>query len=359
MKRTPLFQSHLDMNAKMVDFSGWEMPIHYGSQVEEHHKVRADAGMFDVSHMTVVDLHGDNVRSFLKYLLANDVDKLQQTGSALYTCMLQEDAGVIDDLIVYFMDESWFRLIVNAATREKDLAWVNQQAVAYDVSVTEQADTAMIAVQGPNARQKAANCLEQSLSDQAMQLSRFSAVEQAGWFVARTGYTGEDGFEIVMPQAAAAELWAKLAAEGVAPIGLGARDTLRLEAGMNLYGSDMDETTSPLESGLAWTLALKDERDFIGRQALQLQKQAGVQKKLVGLVMEGKGILRSHQEVYQDDKLVGELTSGGFSPTLGTSIALARIDVDSAATLTVNIRGRQLPVRVVKYPFVRNGKACI
>jgi len=356
-KRTPLYGQHVAMGAKMVDFSGWDMPIHYGSQIEEHHQVRRDAGMFDVSHMTVVDLQGDAVRPFLAHLLANNVDKLKQPGKALYSCMLNPEGGVIDDLIVYFMREDWFRMVVNAATRDKDLAWIREQAGAFDVQVTERDDLAMIAVQGPNAVQKTIA----TVGDQAAGiggLKPFSATEVAGLFVARTGYTGEDGVEIIVPNADAEDLWQRLHANGVAPIGLGARDTLRLEAGMNLYGADMDETTTPLESGLAWTVGWEPaERAFIGREALERQRSEGPARKLVGLVLEGRGVLRNHQKVVVDGVGEGEVTSGSFSPTLGRSIAFARVPAATGERCQVDIRGKLVPARVVSPPFVRNGKS--
>lgn len=355
-KRTPLYDQHLTMGAKMVDFSGWEMPIHYGSQLEEHHQVRRDAGMFDVSHMTVVDLQGDTVRPFLEYLLANNVERLKTPGKALYSCMLTVDGGVIDDLIVYYMREDWFRMVVNAATRDKDLAWIHKQAAQFQVDVTEREDLAMIAVQGPNGPQR----LREVLGDGAggiLDLKPFTAGEFQGLFIGRTGYTGEDGFEVIVPNDEAPDLWERLHSKGVDPIGLGARDTLRLEAGMNLYGTDMDETTSPLESGLTWTVAWEPEqRDFIGRQALERQREQGVARKLVGLVLEERGVLRNHQRVISDAG-EGEVTSGSFSPTLGRAIAFARVPAGMGDRCQVDIRGKLVAARVVKPPFVRNGKS--
>ena len=357
MSRTPLFDAHLAAGARMVDFFGWEMPINYGSQIDEHHLVRKDAGMFDVSHMTVVDIRGSQARAFLSKLLANDVAKLQQHGKALYSCMLNEDGGVIDDLITYFMQEDWFRMVVNAGTREKDLAWISRQAEGFDVNVTELPGLAMIAVQGPQARRKVLSLLAEVDAAAATALKPFNAAQIGDLFVARTGYTGEDGFEICIEASAAADLWNRLLAAGVAPCGLGARDTLRLEAGMNLYGQDMDEDVSPLESALAWTVAMRDERPFIGRQALQLQKTNGINSRLVGLVLEGRGVLRPHQRVVTAEG-EGETTSGGFSPTLQKAIAFARIPAGSEGSCQVDIRGRLLAARIVKPPFVRNGEAC-
>ncbi len=358
--KTPLYAAHQAMGAKLVDFAGWDMPIHYGSQIEEHHAVRRAAGMFDVSHMTVVDLIGEQTRAFLRHLLANNVDKLQDHGKALYSCMLKPDGGVIDDLIVYFMEETWFRLVVNSATRDKDLAWIQAQAGDFGIDVIEQPGLAMIAIQGPEARDKVLPLLDTELREAAAALTPFSGVEIGNWLVARTGYTGEDGFEIMLPAEEAEAFWQSLAAAGVRPCGLGARDTLRLEAGMNLYGTDMDETVSPLVSGLGWTIGWKpEERDFIGRAALQSERDAGPASRFVGLLLEDKGVLRNHQKVVVEGVGEGEITSGSFSPTLGRSIALARVPAATGEQCQVEIRGKLLSARVVKPPFVRNGKAQI
>jgi aminomethyltransferase len=361
--RTPLYDNHLKMGAKIVDFGGWDMPLHYGSQIEEHHKVRNDCGMFDVSHMNVVDVKGAKVRDFFRLLLANNVDKLKTKGKALYSCMLTAKGGVIDDLIVYYMDDQWFRVVMNAATRDKDMAWVNTAAKEFGgLTVTPRHDLAMIAVQGPNAKEKVYQALGEALRSPAGALKPFHAAAVGELFIATTGYTGEDGFEIILPAKAAPFTWQMLNEAGVAPIGLGARDTLRLEAGMNLYGSDMDETTTPLESGLAWTVALEpSDRKFIGREVLDKQKAQGVPRQLVGLVLEGKGVLRNHQKVICDGAGEGEITSGSFSPTLNQAIALARVPaaVKIGDRATVDLRGKPATVRVVKYPFVRNGKSCL
>ncbi|MCF7222551.1 glycine cleavage system aminomethyltransferase GcvT [Marilutibacter chinensis] len=365
-QKTVLNDTHRSLGAKMVDFGGWDMPIHYGSQIEEHHQVRRDAGMFDVSHMTVVDLRGERVRDFLRRLLANSVDKLKKPGKALYTCMLNAEGGVIDDLIVYFLSEEYFRLVVNAATREKDLAWINGQAAAFGVEVVERDDYAMVAVQGPNARDKVVGLLRGEDRERIGKLARFAAgsAELADGgvelFIARTGYTGEDGFEIVVPQGNAVALWNALLAAGVKPAGLGARDTLRLEAGMNLYGQDMDDTVSPYEAALAWTVSLDEGRDFIGRDVLERQKASGAPRQMIGLVMDEKGVLRHGQKVLTANG-DGEILSGTFSPTLGKAIAFARVPAGEIATagggdVRVDIRGREVPVRVVRFPFVRDGQ---
>jgi aminomethyltransferase len=358
-KRTPLYDAHLAMGAKIIDFAGWDMPIHYGSQLDEHSLVRRDAGMFDVSHMAVVDLVGPNTRTFLRKLLANDSTRLLQAGQALYSCMLNPQGGVIDDLIVYFQTEEAFRLVVNAGTRDKDITWITGQAAPFGVQVRERPDLAMIAVQGPAAIAKALTLLPAERREAVSALARFSATAFGDWFIARTGYTGEDGLEVILPATSAEKFWNDLYKAGVSPAGLGARDTLRLEAGMNLYGSDMDETVTPLESGLGWTVAwTPEDRDFIGRVALEKQRAAGISRKLVGLVLEDRGVLRAHQKVISDAG-EGEITSGTFSPVLQCAIALARVPAAMGEICTVEIRNKRVPAKVVKYPFVRNGKALI
>jgi aminomethyltransferase len=340
----------------MVDFGGWEMPLAYGSQIDEHHQVRRDAGMFDVSHMTVVDLRGDHVRAFLRHLLANDVDKLRRPGKALYSCMLDRAGGVVDDLIVYFLEETFFRVVVNAATRDKDLAWMAAHAVAFGVGLAERRDLAMVAVQGPNARERVHGLVHPDERPVVEKLGRFEACEAGALFVARTGYTGEDGYEVIVPTHAAEALWDGLLAAGVKPCGLGARDTLRLEAGMALYGQDMDETTTPFEAGLGWTVAMEPaDRDFVGRAALEAQLAAGVPRQVVGLVLDEKGVLRHGQRVLTANG-DGVILSGTFSPTIGKSIALARVPAGDPGAVAVDVRGRTMPVRVVRYPFVRDGR---
>tara|TARA_R110001592_G_scaffold89971_6_gene264683 strand:+ start:256 stop:1332 length:1077 start_codon:yes stop_codon:yes gene_type:complete len=352
--KTALFNAHQQAGAKIVDFGGWDMPINYGSQIEEHHFVRKNVGMFDVSHMTVVDVQGVQSRDYLRYLLANDVDKLLIDGKALYSGMLDENGGVIDDLIVYRMPKD-YRVVVNCGTREKDLAWMAKQAENFDVELKERSELAMIAIQGPEA---IAAVKKLKIDDAALidSLAVFQGLEKGSWMYCRTGYTGEDGLEVILPNEEAEAFWNGLVAIGVKPCGLGARDTLRLEAGMNLYGSDMDERVSPLESNMAWTVSFSDERDFIGKNALLKQKAAGVPNKLVGLVLEARGVLRGHQKVCLNGEEVGEITSGSFSPTLGYSIALARVSQSLTDACQVDMRGKQIEVKIVKPPFVRFGK---
>ena len=358
-QRTPLYEQHLALGAKMVDFGGWDMPLHYGSQVEEHHQVRRDCGVFDVSHMTVVDVTGAQAKAWLQHLLANDVERLKTPGKALYSGMLNERGGVIDDLIVYLTD--WgYRVVVNAATRDKDLAWMQAQTAGFEVALNERAELAMLAIQGPNARAKTAELVSPARAALIHELKVFQGLPEGDWFIARTGYTGEDGLEIMLPAEQAADFLTELVGAGIAPIGLGARDTLRLEAGMNLYGQDMDETVSPLAANMAWTIAWEPaERQFVGRSALESQRAAGNQPKLVGLVLEERGVLRAHQVVRVEGVGEGEITSGSFSPTLNKSIALARVPAATGDRAEVEIRGKWYPVRVVQANFVRNGKAVI
>jgi aminomethyltransferase len=358
-QRTPLYAQHLALGAKMVDFGGWDMPLHYGSQVEEHHQVRRDCGVFDVSHMTVVDVSGAQAKAYLQHLLANDVERLQLLGKALYSGMLNEQGGVIDDLIVYLTAEG-YRVVVNASTRDKDIAWMAKQSAGFAVVLNERADLAMLAIQGPQARAKTAELVSAARASLIHGLKPFQGLPDGEWFIARTGYTGEDGLEIMLPGAEAAAFLAELVGAGIAPIGLGARDTLRLEAGMNLYGQDMSEAISPLAANMAWTIAWEPaSRDFVGRAALQAQQAAGVADKLVGLVLEERGVLRAHQVVRVEGAGEGEITSGSFSPSLGKSIALARVPAATGERAEVEIRGKWYPVRVVQANFVRHGKALI
>ena len=360
-QRTPLFAAHVAASGKLVDFAGWEMPIHYGSQIEEHHAVRTDAGMFDVSHMCALDLTGPDSLPFLRHLLANDCAKLTVPGKALYSCMLRDDAGVIDDLIVYFFAPDRYRIVVNAGTADKDIAWMRQHIAGFNATLVVRRDLAMIAVQGPNARERFWAAFPVSRAH-TVALTPFQAADWAAedgtWLVARTGYTGEDGFEITLPGEFAPAAWQALVDAGVRPCGLGARDTLRLEAGMNLYGQDMDETVSPYDAGLAWTVDLKDAtRDFVGRAALEDRPRS---LRFAGLLLEDRGVLRAHQKVITAHG-DGETTSGTFSPTLARSIALARVPaaVANGDVVDVEIRDKRLKARVVKPVFARNGKSLI
>lgn len=356
--RTVLYAKHLEAGAKMVDFHGWEMPINYGSQIEEHHSVRRDAGMFDVSHMTIVDVAGAQAKDYLRYLLSNDVAKLVQKGKALYSGMLNEEGGVVDDLICYHFDSTSYRLVVNSATREKDMDWLMSKSAGFDVSITERPEFAMIAVQGPKAKAKAATLFSAAQVESVEGMKPFFGVQAEDLFIATTGYTGEAGYEIMVPAEQAEEFWQKLIDAGVAPCGLGARDTLRLEAGMNLYGQDMDETVSPLAANMGWTITWEpSERDFVGRDALEEQNRSKTDK-LVGLVMTDKGVLRAGQKVRLAEG-EGVITSGTFSPTLGHSIAMARVPATMAKTAEVEMRKKWVTVSVVKPSFVRNGASVL
>ncbi|MBI4292345.1 MAG: glycine cleavage system aminomethyltransferase GcvT [Betaproteobacteria bacterium] len=358
LKQTPLNAAHRKLGAKLVDFGGWEMPLHYGSQIEEHHRVRRGAGMFDVSHMLALDIAGADARAFLRYALANDVAKLKQSGAALYSCLLDDAGHVLDDLIVYFVAEGSYRLVVNASTADKDLAWFGSLRARHggSFSLAPRRDLSLIAVQGPQARERVWQALP-AIRPATEVLARFHAAASGEFFIARTGYTGEDGFELMCPTGNAQRVWDDLLRAGAAPCGLGARDTLRLEAGMNLYGQDMDETVTPTESGLAWTVDASGERDFVGRAALKAETP---QRRLAGLVLIGRGVLRAHQRVATTHG-EGQTTSGSFAPTLGRSIAFARLPkaVANGDSVQVEVRERLLEARVVTPPFVRNGKIVI
>lgn len=351
-QRTTLYPQHEQAGAKFVDFSGWDMPVHYGSQVAEHHAVRRHAGAFDVSHMAVVDVCGPGALAFLDRLLANDIRRVGPR-KAMYSAMLNENGGVLDDLIVYPFTAG-YRVVVNCGTRDKDLAWFHEHLVGDDCTVRERDDLAIVAVQGPEAIAACLKVVPGTRQEVIRSLGPFEGTVSDSWYLARTGYTGEQGLEIILPNDHVVDLWQGLARMGVQPIGLGARDTLRLEAGLNLYGNDMDESVTPFESNMAWTVAL-DGREFIGAQALRDQLARGVQRRLVGLIMRGKGIMRAGYPVFCDDRVVGTMTSGAYSPTLESSIGLARLS-DVGGTMTVGIRDKRLDVEVVRPPFVRNGK---
>lgn len=360
LQKTPLYTHHQRLNAKIVDFGGWALPVNYGSQIEEHNAVRNDCGVFDVSHMTVSDIVGAQTINFLSKLLANDITKAtKQPGKALYSCMLNENGGVIDDLIVYYLNDEHCRLVTNAGTRDKDIAWIKQQAQAYSVEFTERPNLALIAVQGPNSLSKCSKLLETELVDTIQKLNRFQGsffgVDNQQ-FVGRTGYTGEDGIELIITKDQAIEVWNTLTNAGIQACGLGARDTLRLEAGMSLYGNDLDEQNNPIESGLSWTVKLNDNRDFIGKEACLKSSN----KQMIGLVLLDKGVLRGHQKVHFNDTEIGEITSGTFSPTLQKSIALARInttELELGQTVLIAVRKKFLQAQVVPYPFIKNGRA--
>jgi aminomethyltransferase len=359
MQQTPFYSNHLASNAKIVDFGGWALPINYGSQIKEHEAVRTNSGMFDVSHMLITDISGIDAKNFFRYLICNDVAKLEKfgIGKALYSGLLNHEAGIIDDLIIYLMPFG-YRLVTNAATEEKDMAWIKSIARDFQVNLTKRRDLAMLAVQGPKAIDQVIKIFP-TLNEKLTNLKPFMAIENNDYFFARTGYTGENGLEIMLPQKLASEFWNKLLKEGVIPCGLGARDTLRLEAGMNLYGHDMNENFSPLDSGMDWVVDLSDSsRDFIGRKSYE-SLQASVHDIQVGLILTGKGVLREGQDVLVDANKVGVITSGTFSPTLKCSIAMARVNPNVSNIVQVKIRDNLELAKVVKLPFVRNGKILV
>lgn len=352
-KRTPLYDQHSKLEAKIVDFGGWALPVNYGSQVEEHHAVRRNCGMFDVSHMTVTDITGIDTLSFLSKILANNIDKATTlSGKALYSCMLNENGGVIDDLIVYYLNDQHCRLVTNASTNERDMAWIQAQANAFTVDVAEKPELALLAVQGPNAIEQVKAVVAPEFAERISSLKRFQGVFHEEHFVGRTGYTGEDGVEFIVGADYANELWESLIDAKVQPCGLGARDTLRLEAGMALYGNDLDEEHTPLDSGLKWTVSLTDDRDFIGKAKIESPSKLS----MIGLILEDRGVLRGHQKVFSNETEIGEITSGTFSPSLEKSIALARVNTDSKpeldSTVSIAVRNKMLTARVVKYPFI-------
>lgn len=351
--KTPLYEQHLELGAKMVDFFGWDMPLSYGSQLDEHLAVRTKAGMFDVSHMTIVDILGAGGRQFLRKLLTNDIDLLSHIGRALYTCMCNQHGGIIDDLIVYQRSPDSYRLILNASTKARALAWLREQISGFSSGLQELTDIAMIAVQGPEAIEKVMGVIKPAYADAVSTLAHFECVELGNCFFARTGYTGEDGLEIIMPKDKIISLWRELLAVGVTPCGLASRDTLRLEAGMLLYGQDMDESITPLESGLDWTVKWQPEdRNFIGMGALLSQKQHGLKSKLVGLTLEDKGIMRRGQQVVIEGLPNGVITSGTYSPTLNKSIAFARVPKEAFGEVLVDIRGRLVSASIGKLKFI-------
>ncbi len=354
--KTPLYNAHLSANGKMVDFHHWSLPLHYGSQLSEHKSVRVDAGIFDVSHMTIVDILGAGGRHFLRKLLTNDIDTLPYSGRALYSCMCNEHGGIIDDLIVYQRASDSFRLVLNSATYAQDLAWLQHQSQGYSVGLQQRKELAIVAIQGPNALQKTVPVLNAAQQDALSTLQPFECVDCDNWFIARTGYTGEDGLEIILPAADSLILWDKLLDAGVQPCGLAARDSLRLEAGLMLYGQDMDLSTNPLESSLAWTVKFQpDDRDFIGKGALLAARQRGVARKLVGLILDEKGVMRTGQKV-RTSAGVGLITSGTYSAQLNKSIALARFPTTDATTAFIDVRGKEYPVRIGPTRFIKQGK---
>jgi aminomethyltransferase len=362
LARTPLYDLAVEGKARLTPFAGWEMPVQYGGLKQEHEAVRSSVGMFDISHMGKFALQGKQLLKQLQYLVPSDLERLQP-GQAQYTVLLNPQAGIIDDIIVYYQGtrergEERAILIVNAATIDKDRAWLSSQLDLTSLQFKDLSEEkVLIAIQGPQALPSLQPLVEEDLS----QLPAFGHLEATilgePAFLARTGYTGEDGFEVMLAAPAGKKLWRSLLEAGVTPCGLGARDTLRLEAAMGLYGQDMDETTTPLEAGLGWLVHLDSKGDFIGRSRLEEQKAQGVQRRLVGLRMEGRHIARHGYPVLMAGEVVGEVTSGTLAPTLNQAIALAYVPISLSRIgqkLDVEIRGKFYATTVVKKPFYRS-----
>lgn len=361
LARTPLYDLSIGLFARMTEFSGWEMPVQYSGITREHQAVRTAAGMFDISHMGKFCLTGENVLQQIQPLVPSDLSRLQP-GEAQYTVLLNSQAGIVDDLIFYNQgldaagNQRWV-VIVNAATTQKDKTWMLDHLDRHQVDFQDYSlHNVLIAVQGP----KAVSQLQSFVIEDLASVKPFGHLEGTvlgkPGFLARTGYTGEDGFEVMVDPGTGVALWQALLAEGVVPCGLGARDTLRLEAAMALYGQDIDDTTTPLEAGLGWLVHLDSKGEFIGRSRLEQQKQDGVTRRLVGLQMQGRNIARHGYPVLSDGKVVGEVTSGTLSPTLGVAIALAYIPTELSKLgqiIDVEIRGKTYPATVVKKPFYR------
>ena len=354
--KTPLFEVHEELGAKMIPFGGWIMPVQYSQILEEHEAVRTAAGLFDLSHMGEFHLRGPHAVSDVERLVTNHVAKLQ-AGQALYTPMCREDGTIVDDLLVYRMGDDELLLVVNASTIDKDAAWVTGHLSPDTHFENQSSSTAMVAIQGPKAADALATVFPaaKDLKPFHFTKARFAGVDV---IVARTGYTGEDGFEVLVPNAQAPALWKKLSLPGVKPIGLGARDTLRLEARLMLYGNDIDDTTTPMEAGIGWTVKL-DKGDFLGRSVLVDQKDKGTARKLVGFKMTGRGIARHGHEVVDGGKVVGVVTSGTMSPTLKENIGLAYVPAALSANGTViniKIRDKDVAAVVVPTPFYKRKK---
>lgn len=352
MLHTPLYQEHLAQQCKLIPFGDWEMPLHYGSQLEEHHAVRQRAGVFDVSHMMITDLIGKDSCQFLRQLLANDVAKLK-IGQGLYTCILNEQGGILDDAIIYSLTPTHYRLVSNAGTRNKIKEWLleQQKKQKTDLQITFQTEQTILALQGPDTFKILAE-ISPNIPELAS-LKPFYIMPYKTGYLARTGYTGELGVEIMLPARDGIALWQSLMAKGVQACGLGARDTLRLEMGYGLYGIDMDETTTPLESNLAWTVNLNPDRDFIGKSAL-LEQQEKAHSTLSGLILQEKGVPRGHYSVLDEQQQpIGVITSGTFSPTLEQGIALARFTSPNHGNCFVKIREQLVPAIITRPPFIK------
>ena len=352
MNKTPLNKSHIELGAKMVNFSNWEMPISYSSLIEEHNAVRNTVGIFDVSHMSVFDFDGDNQVAFFEKIFANDIKKIYKDNKAIYGALLNEEGGILDDLIIYHANNK-FRLVSNCSTREQNRQWFEKHAVEFGVKVMERSDMGILAIQGPDALNKILEIKE--IDAQVNTLQSFGCMFEGDKLYARTGYTGEDGLELIVPTKDINHLWDQALELGCTPIGLGARDTLRLEAGLNLYGNDMTINNHPYESNMGWTIDMSDEnREFIGKDALLSIDQSKSQK-IVGIILQDKGILRSGYEITHEQGK-GVVLSGSYSPTLQSSIGLARVDQGYKENGKVMIRNKLLNIDFVSPRFLGQGK---
>jgi aminomethyltransferase len=352
MNKTPLNKSHIELGAKMVNFSNWEMPISYSSLIEEHNAVRNTVGIFDVSHMSVFDFDGDNQVAFFEKIFANDIKKIYKDNKAIYGALLNEEGGILDDLIIYHANNK-FRLVSNCSTREQNRQWFEKHAVEFGVKVMERSDMGILAIQGPDALNKILKIKE--IDNQVNTLQSFGCMFEGDKLYARTGYTGEDGLELIVPTKDINHLWDQALELGCTPIGLGARDTLRLEAGLNLYGNDMTINNHPYESNMGWTIDMSDEsREFIGKDALLSIDQSKSQK-IVGIILQDKGILRSGYEITHEQGK-GVVLSGSYSPTLQSSIGLARVDQGYKENGKVMIRNKLLNIDFVSPRFLGQGK---
>ncbi len=369
LQQTPLYEECQKLGSKMVPFANWEMPVSFSGLIDEHNAVRKNVGMFDISHMGVVQLKGKDIKSALQYLVPSDVFRIG-AGEACYTVFLRENGGIQDDLIIYdqgILDtkEESIVLVINAARKESDIEWLKSNLSHREISISEfMPEGALIAIQGPESIHTLEKILQEPLSD----LPRFGhktissnpnlVDSKESIFIARTGYTGEEGFEFLSSPKTAKSIWKNLITSGVTPCGLGARDTLRLEASMHLYGNDINLDTTPFEAGLGWLVHLEMPNDFIGRKALEKQAEDGTKKRLVGLKVKDKGIARKGYQVSYNSKKIGKVTSGTWSPTLKEPIALAYVPSEIAkidTLLEVEIRGKKHPAVIVKRPFYRKG----
>ncbi len=370
LKQTPLNNQCLQAGGRMVPFAGWEMPVQFAGLINEHQAVRQFAGIFDISHMGVFLLEGNNPKDILQSLVPSDLHRIGP-GEACYTVLLNENGGIIDDLIIYDLgarngNPAQLLLVVNAACTDSDLTWIRKHLESSNISITDaKDDKCLIALQGPKAQEVLEKVSGQSLS----KIPRFGHCEieltsigldvNSPIFISRTGYTGEDGFELLISSKGGNLLWSKLTEIGVTPCGLGARDTLRLEAAMHLYGNEINSSTTPLEAGLGWLVHLEMPAQFLGRKVLERQAQEGIKHRLIGLKIQGRGIARQGHLVIHKDKKIGEITSGTWSPTLQEAIALAYVPTEASKPgnlLEVEVRGKRHSAEVVKLPFYRRKK---